>query len=301
MEMNLRIIGTVLLLPLIAFSGVFISGCGAQPVTNVTTNSANSNTNAAGNMNSNVASAAGADDVGEPNEYQARVTVRFEAIGGAQNLQLPTLTADVARSGDDRRMEFAMPAGGRVVYLDKAGKNYLVLPDKRQYAEADRDSLGFEVRRLMMPEQIVERVRGVRGVERVGEESYQGRQAIRYRYAAVTDTRSQAGTVATESFMLVDKETGLPLRSETVSQSQSGGNVQGYSGVRIVTEMSEIRTDAPDDLFREPTDLQKIESEQVRAQVNMIFNTVGAFIAQMMRQNAAPASPGASPTVSPTP
>ena len=41
--------------------------------------------------------------------------------------------------------------------------------------------------------------------------------------------------------MLVDKQTGLPLRTETVSQSQSGGNVKGVNGVRIVTEMTDIK------------------------------------------------------------
>jgi hypothetical protein len=44
--------------------------------------------------------------------------------------------------------------------------------------------------------------------------------------------------------------------------------VQGYKGLRIVTEISDIKTEASPELFAVPTDLQKIESAQVRAQVD---------------------------------
>lgn len=279
--------------PAVLLAGITftLAGCGAQPgtvnsnrtnvnVTNANTNISNTNMNAA---NANSSAMSQVPEAAEPNEYQATVTMKLTAIG-QQQANLPTLTAQVARSGTDRRMVFTMPAGGRVVYLDKAGTNYLVLPEKRQYAELNRDSLGFEVRQLMLPEQIVEQVKGVRGVERVGEEKYNGRDAIRYRYGAVADTRSQAGQVATESFLIVDKATGLPLHSETVSQSQGGGNVQGYSGVRIVTDITEIQPEAPAELFNEPTEFQKIESSQVRAQVDMIFNSIAALLAQALNQ-----------------
>ncbi len=99
------------------------------------------------------------------------------------------------------------------------------------------------------------------------------------------------------------KETGLPLRSETVSQTQTGGNVQGFSGLRIVTEITDIKTETSPDLFAEPTDFQKIESEQVRSQVNLIFNSIAGFIAQMMQQaqsNAGPAAQSTTPASSPT-
>ncbi len=276
-----------------------LAGCGAQPgVTNV--NLANSGANTAnssdGAMPANAANTTTTTVIEskEPGQYQATVTLRLETVGAQQTAALPTLTATVARSGADRRMEFAMPAGGRVVYLDKAGTNYLILPEKKQYAELNRESMGFDVRRMLMPEQIVEQVKNVQGMQRVGEEKYNGRDVIKYIYGAVADTQTRAGQVATESFLLVDKETGLPLRSETVSQSQSGGNVQGYSGLRIITEISDLRAETSPEMFAEPTDFQKIESDQVRSQVNMIFNSVAMLIGQMMKQGQSSASP-ASP------
>ena len=271
---------------------VVFTGCGAQPVgTNV--NLANSSANTSNSLNSNVSvtnanSAASTTivETKEPENYQATVTVKLEGIGSQQTTALPTLSAKVARGGDDRRMEFTMPAGGRVVYLDKAGTNYLILPDKKQYAELNQESLGFEVRRMLMPEQIVQQVKNLQGMTLVGEEKYNGRDAVKYRYGAVAKTGSPAGEVQTESYLLVDKETSLPLSSETVSQSQSGANVQGYTGLRVITEITDINTaDAPAGLFDPPTDMQKIESSQVRSQVDMIFNALGQLVANMMNQS----------------
>ena len=273
-----------------ALAVLFTANCDTQPRTS-NTNITNSNVNASNlaNTSSNVSntnstSSVTVSEAAEPTEYQANVSVKLEALGNQQKTTMPTLNARVARKGNDRWMEFRMPAGGRVVYLDKAGTNYLILPDMKQYAELNQDSLGFEVRRMMMPGEIVQQVKTVPGVQRVGEEKYNGRDVIKYRYGAVTDTQSQAGQVATESFLYVDKQTGLPLHSETVSQSQTGGNVQGYSGLRIITEITDINTTTTPDMFAEPTGFQKVENEQIRAQVNMIFNAMAQALAQMINQ-----------------
>lgn len=292
--------------PFAVISSFLLIGCGSQPATtnlNVATsnsnaNLANANVNrsSANTANANMAVASAVTESAEPTEYQATVTVRLETIGEQQKMTMPTLTANVARSGNDRRMQFTMPAGGRVVYLDRAGTNYLVLPEKKQYAELNRDSLGFDVRRMLMPEQIIQQVKNVQGVERVGEEKYNGRDVIKYKYAAVANTQSRVGQVATESFLLVDKATGLPLRSETVSQSQTGGNVQGFSGLRVVTEITEVKTETSPKLFAEPTEFQKIESDQVRSLVDLIFNSIAGFLAQMMKQAQTAPNPAGSPS-----
>ncbi len=286
---------------LFSFAVMLTATCDMQQGTantNVVTNSnvnasnlANSNTNIS---NSNSTGTVTVSEAAEPNEYQANVTVKVEALGEQQKMSVPPLNAQVARRGNDRWMEFRMPAGGRVVYLDKAGTNYLILPDMKQYAELNQDSLGFEVRRMMMPGEIVQQVKTVPGVTRVGEEKYNGRDVIKYRYGAVTDTQSQAGQVATESFRYVDKQTGLPLHSETVSRSQTGGNVQGYSGLRIITEITDINTTTSPDMFAEPTGFQKVENEQIRAQVNMIFNAMAQALAQMINQGQPATSPAAN-------
>ncbi len=279
----------------------FLVGCGDQAVStninlaNSRTTAANSTFNSANttSVNGNAAPLV-VTESREPGQYQAAVTIKLETAGAQQNVTSPTFTANVARSGADRRMEFALPAGGRVVFLDKGEAHYLVLPEKKQYAELNRESLGFDVRRMLMPEQIVEQVKNIAGMQRVGEETYNGRDVIKYRYAAGTNTQTRAGQVDTESFLMVDKLTGLPLRSETVSQSQ--GEVQGYKGLRIITEISDIRTETPPELFAVPTDLQKIDSAQVRTQVDIIFNSVALLIGQIMKQGQPAANSMTSPT-----
>ncbi len=270
-----------------------LTACGVPTANTVVSNlntranmNANSDSNSNSNTMANANTSASASIITstEPNEYQATVTLRLEALGADKSTALPPLSAQVARSGADRRMVFTMPAGGRVIYLDKAGTNYMLLPEKKQYAEIDRESTGFDVRRMLMPEQIVERVKATPGVRLVGDEKYNGRDAVRYAYGAVADTKTQAGQVATESFLIVDKETGLPLRSEIVSQSQSGGNVQGFNGLRVITEMTDIQMKTTPADFMEPTGLQKIESEQIRGQVDMMFNALAGMLMQALNQ-----------------
>ena len=286
-------------------TAMFIAGCGA-PATNttVTNTNVNSNTNLLSNTNLNSTTTnTSAITTGEPEQYQANVRLSLQAVGETQSANLPSLGAVVARSGADRVMEFALPTGEKVIYLDKGGMNYVILPGRKQYAELTKEAVGFEVRRLLMPEQIVQQVKALPGVRLAGEETLNGRTVVKYVYSGAANTATQAGTVATESYILVDKETSLPVRSEIVSQSQSGGNVQGYKGLRVVTEMSDIKTTPDANIFTLPTDFQKIESEQVKAQVTAIFNVVGQLIGQMVQQQSAqpqqaPASP--SPAASPT-
>lgn len=281
------------------------SACGT-PTGNSNLSAVNTNSgvaNSISNSNLSAVSTTGSTvNAREPEQYQATVKLSFETMGsGAQQASIPNLGANVARQGDDRVMAFTV-ANEKFIFLDKSGKNYLILPNRKQYAELDEQSLGFEVRRMMMPEEIVQHARSVPGMRFVGEETQDGRQVLKYAYQAQANTNTNVGTVATESYMIVDKDTGLPLRTETVSRSESGGNVQGVSGVRIVTEMTNIKTTPDPTLFNLPTDYARIDPETVKASVNAIFQVVSALAAQAMRQNQpAPSNTNtmATPTATP--
>ena len=290
---------------------IFISGCGAPGTNSTMTNTnVNSNTNLLSNTNLNSTTTnTTAITTGEPEMYQANVRLSLQAMGDTQTATMPTIGAVVARSGADRVMQFALPTGEKVIYLDKGGMNYLILPNRKQYAELTKEAVGFEVRRLLMPEQIAQQVKAIPGMRLAGEESHDGRTVVKYVYSAAANTATQAGTVATESYVLVDKETSLPVRSETVSQSQSGGNVQGFKGLKMLTEMTDIKTSPDPNMFVLPTDYQKIDSEQVKAQATAIFQVVGQLLGQMMQQASQPQpqapaanAPAANtPAASPTP
>ena len=282
---------------IIAGISVSLIGCGPAMNSNVAVSSnVNTRSNVSNTANTNTAVGSSVD-AKEPDRYQAKIDLSFEAIGETQNAALPVITAVVSRSGADRRMEFTLPSGEKVVYLDKANTNYLILPNRHQYAELSKEALGFDVRRMMMPEQIVNQVKAIQGVQPAGEETVNGRKAMKYRYSSTTNTQTQAGQVGTESFVLVDSETGLPLRSETVSQSTTGGNVRGYKGVKIVTAMSDIQLQPDQGQFTLPADYAKIDAEQVKAQANLIFSAVAALVGQAMQQQSP--QPAVSPTRTP--
>ncbi len=244
---------------------------------------ANINTNTA-NTNTNGAPATSSVDAREPQEYQATVRLTVEAVGDTATAALPTISANVARSGEDRSMEFTLLNGDKAVFLEKGDMHYLILPTRKQYAELTRESVGMDVRRMLTPGQIVDQAKAMPGMQLVGDEDLNGRPVTKYRYEANADTQSRAGSVNTQSFLLVDKETGLPVHTETVSQSTSGGNVQGYKGLRFVTEMTDLKTTANPSMFDVPTGYRKIEPEQVKAQMNLIFSAISAFVGQVMNQ-----------------
>ena len=287
---------------LVGIVSLLFSACG-QPAGNVSSIDSNTARNAninANTFNANVNSTASGPMLIEPQAYQGVISLTVQTVGEQQNASMPPLQAVVARNGDDRAMEFTLPTNEKIAYIEKGGVKYVVLPTRRQYAELTTEALGFEVRRLMMPEQIVNQLKGIQGVQLAGEETINGRQVQKYIYGSSANTGTQAGTVATESYFLIDKETGLPIRSETFSQSTSGGNVQGVKGVRLLTEMKDIRPQPDPNIFNVPTDFQKIDPEQVKAQANLIFNAAAAVIGQLINQaNAAPtpaetASPAAN-------
>ena len=278
--------------------GLQLLSHGCAPTGNSNLTSVNRNANVSNSMvNSNMSSFAtsgNAVDTREPDQYQANIKLSLQTMG-SQPASLPTLGAEVARSGDDRVMEFNLPTNEKVIFLDKGGMNYVIFPSRKQFAELNKETLGFEVRRMMMPEQIVEQAKAMPGMTLVGEETQNGRQVLKYSYQAMTNTNTAAGNVQTESYLLVDKETGLPLHTETVSQSQSG-NVNGVNGVRVVTEMTDIKTSPDATMFDLPTDYQKIDPATVRAQVNLIFNAVAAVIGQAVQQQQQTANSNAMPS-----
>jgi hypothetical protein len=270
--------------------------------TNLTANANTSPTNANANLSpdTNVGIA-----TREPEQYQATLVFSAETEGGEKTVGIPTLSAQVARNGADRRVSFKLPDGSDLIYLEQGDKHIVIAPSRKQYAELTPEATGFQLQKLMTPGQLVSYLEKLRGVERVGDETINGRTADKYRYANTTNTSTSAGQVNTEAFVYVDKETGLPLRSELYSEAS--GNVQGVKSAKIVAEMRDISTTVDSTLFQVPAGLNKVPPEQVRAQIDAFTSTVAAVIKALL-SNMAPqgasssASPMmmASPSVSPS-
>jgi hypothetical protein len=232
--------------------------------------------------------------------YSATITLRVEAQGEGQTNTLPALSADFVKNGPDRKVSFKV-GPEQVIFLDSSSKRFIISPNRKQYAELTPESTGFNVPPIMTPGQIISSVKGMTGCERQAEEQMGGRTATKYRCAGKSSTGTQAGDVSTEAFIYIDKETGLPLRSE--SALSASGNVQGVKGLKLITEMSNINTSVDANQFAEPQGMSKVSPEQVKQQVDLVLRAALVLAEQMMSKSGAPSSGSATPPVaaSPTP
>jgi hypothetical protein len=258
---------------------------------------ANANANSNANTNSNAANANSNSESGnpgaainarEPDKYSATLAFSIETEGGDKAIGIPSLAAQVARNGDDRRVEFKLPDGSPLVYLDHSNRHYVILPARKQYAELTQEATGMQFHKLLTPGQLVESLKNIKGVERAGEGPMAGRSAEKYRYSASTNTNTKAGEVKAEAFIYVDKETGLPLRAEMLAESS--GDVKGVKAARVVAEMRDIKTDVAATLFEPPAEYEKVAPEKVRQQIDALTSAVAAILKAMMASSSNPTS-----------
>ena len=234
----------------------------------------------------------------EPDKYKATLVFSAQTEGGEKAIGIPTLSAEVARNGDDRRLAFKLPDGSDLIYIEHAGMPYVIAPARKQYAQLTPEATGFQIHKLMTPGQLVAYLDKLQGIEPAGEESVNGRTAMKYRYSRTSKTNTSAGDVSTESFVYIDKETGLPLRAELYSEAS--GNVEGVKAAKVVAEMRDIDTNVDPSLFEVPKDMKEVPAQQVRQQVDAVTNTVAAVLRTLLTNmnTTSPPPPSPSPTAS---
>ena len=289
----------LILILVISATLVTVAGCSRGPVAETNVNM-NVNTNVNANVapaNANAAVAPSTIAAREPDVYRATLVFSAETEGGEKTLGIPTLSAEVAKNGADRRLSFKLPDGSDLIYLERAGVHYAIAPGRKQYAELTPEATGFQLHKLMTPGQLVGYLDRLQGIQFVGEEQLNGRTALKYRYARTDQTKTSAGEVKTESFIFIDKDTGLPLRAELFSEAS--GNVQGTRGATVVAEMRDITTNVEPSLFEVPSGLNKVSEQQVRQQVNAISNTIAAVLRTLLTNMNTTPQPSPTATVSP--
>ena len=289
------------LIAAVAVAAVAASACQQATETNANAGNTNATVNVNSATSANMTTSTITTNTGqtieakEPDKYSATMVATL-ATAGQQQLK-GEAQIKVERNGADRRYSITLPLYGELIFLDKADKRYVVMPARKQYAELTEELTGVNMDqvRAMTPSQLVAFVERQQGVERVGEETLNNRQAIKYKVAGRAQTQTTAGQVQGESYIYVDKETGLPLRIEGFGQST--GNVQGVSGGQIVVETHDLKTDVNPSDFEIPQDYAKLTPEQVRQQVQQITQGIQALMAfiNAQQQAGAQASPATSP------
>ncbi len=280
-----------------------INACRPMPDSNANGN-ANANANAnsptsAANVNSNSERANSGPTINtrEPDKYSATLVFSIETEGGDKAIGIPSLAVQVARNGDDRLVQFKLPDGSPLVYLDHNNRHYVILPARKQYAELTQQATGVQFHKLLTPGQLVDDLKTIKGIERVGEGPMDGRTAEKYRYSASTNTNTKAGEVKAEAFVYVDKETGLPLRAELLAESS--GDVKGVKAARVVAEMRDIKTDVAPALFEPPAGYEQVAPEKVRQQIDALTSAVAAILKAMMANAVSPSSPSPAASAKP--
>jgi len=278
------------------FIGLMIAIYACQPATNTNSNAnTNVNANTTANTNTSVSSAAdssSAFNAREPEKYSGTLSFTIETSGGEKTVGIPPLTVQVARNGDDRRLEFKLPDGTSLIYLDHQNHHYVIAPARKQYAELNKESTGAQFQKLMTPGQIVEDLKNKNGVEKVGDESINGRAAEKYRYSVAKNTDTKAGEVKAEAFVYIDKETRLPLRTEV--NAESSGNVKGVNSARVVAELRDINTNPDLSGFEIPAGYSQVPPEKVRQQIDALTSAVAAILKAMIANMGTSASPAAT-------
>ena len=135
----------------------------------------------------------------------------------------------------------------------------------------------------------------------MGDDTLNGRNVVKYRYAATAHTTTTAGEVHADNYIYVDKDTGLPLKVE--GYGQSTGNVQGVNSGRLVVEMRDLQTDVDPTLFDLPAGYAQITPEQIKqamAQAAALFQFVMAAVNAQANASASPAA-STSPSMSTSP
>jgi hypothetical protein len=295
---NINLNNSTALILMAILLGLSVGAC--KPMENTNAN-ANANSQPA-NANTNINSSA---DTGptinarEPEKYSATLVFSVETQGNEKAIGIPSLSVKVARNGADRRVEFKLPDGTPLVYLDHDNRSYVIAPSRKQYAELTKEATGIQPQKLMTAGQIVSDLKDKKGVERVGEEQINGRTAEKYRYNASTNTNTKAGEVKAEAFVFIDKETGLPLRTEV--NAESSGDVKGVNAARVIAEMRDIKTDIDASLFEIPSGYAQVAPEKVRQQIDALTSAVAAILKAMMANmnTGAASSPSPATTASP--
>jgi hypothetical protein len=288
-------LGTIVVIAMLAFACVPPKNTNSNANANVNGNS-NANTAMTNeNVNASSADSAASINTREPDKYAATLTFSIETQGGDKAVGIPQLNLQVARSGDDRRLEFKLPDGSPLIYLDHDNHHYVILPSRKQWAELNKESTGVQFQKLLTPGQLVESLKNVKGIQRAGDETYNGRAAEKYQYSKTAETNTKAGVVQANAYIYVDKDTGLPLHAEI--DAASSGDVKGMNSARIVAEMRDIKTDVDSAMFQTPSDYAQVPPEKVKQQIDALTGTVAAILKGMLA-NASSTPPPPSPAAS---
>jgi hypothetical protein len=259
-------------------------GCTTGPGTNSNSTALpGANSNAAASENANAsATPSTASTTPIPNREPDRYTMKM-VISGQMNVETHAGSGqweiDFARLDAQRRWSIKLPSiNQELIYLERPGLKYVILPSRSQYIEVTPEALGFSLGNMLTPAAIMERL-STRPHEQLGNESVNGRMATKYKFTGATDTGTRAGTVQADSFIYIDQETGLPLRVDLNATASGGASARG------LLETRDIHLNPDASIFDIPAGYKKVTTEQLKQALQDLIafvRAVAPYIGQQM-------------------
>ena len=255
---------TLLLAMMVAIVSLSLAGCSDSKTGNDHSN-VNANRSPGANANSSQA-AAPRFLPKEPDPYSATMTITREGQ--------PPLQVEIAKMRGDRRWTLQLSGIGQVVYLEKAGLKYMLMPERKQYTEVTPASLAFNGGDTLTPNAMVEKLNKSRA-EKAGKEAINGTMAIKYRLPGPNEGQTQSGSGQGDDLVYIDEGSGLPVRIQAGLK-----NLTGLAG-SVVIDATNIRLNPDAATFDVPTGTRKIDSALLKPQIEQLTVTLKSMAALM--------------------
>ena len=200
----------------------------------------------------------------EPERYQAMRVISTSMDDRPDEAVKKTA---IARDGERRREDYEMD-GGTLSFLQLPDGTYLLLPEKKLYAELKPDAGSApDVQSRNAPpvystDKLLNEERPAARYEKLGAETLNGRATVKWRVTLPGKTGAPAEAGVVENLIWVDEGLGMPIKSETTV----GGRAK-YS-----MELRDIKETVDPGAFDLPSDYKRVDAREIFAQFKPVRN-----------------------------
>lgn len=201
----------------------------------------------------------------EPERYQA-VRVTTYGIGNETNGSNASDSFSnktfIAHDGERRREDYEMASGVTISLLQLPGVTYVLLPEKKIYAECKPDGSCMpegkpgSIPPDFSPDRLLNAVRPEAHYEKLGPETINGRATTKYR-VTLRGRTVEAKEVTTESLIWVDEALGMPVKTEIRATGGAAGDM------RFTEELRDIKETVDPGVFDLPEGYRKVDAAQL--------------------------------------
>ena len=221
-------------LAFVAVSTVILASCRSQSESITTSGNQSSDT---------VVSSTPPFQTKEPERYRAVRTITTVNAAG----ETLVTKSSVARAGELRRHE-----SESVVYLDVPEGKFVLLPREKVYTDLTENRTITTDEDEASPERLLHEDSERTSYQKLGTEVIAGRNANKYRI--VVNSSTAANVSQSETVMWIDEALQMPVRSE----------MKSADGTRVTMEVSDIKLEVDNDLFKVPEGYQKLTFSELR-------------------------------------